>query len=67
LTPSKAARLQAASLEPLAAIAWAEVIATKLLHQQLIAVDDADADPHVRFRGVAPPTLAHSLEKTVLR
>ena len=64
--PSKAARFQAAPLEPLAATARAEVVAAELLLQQLVAMDEANADLHVRFRGIASPTLAHWLEKRVL-
>jgi hypothetical protein len=57
---------QAAALESLAAAAWAQVIATKLLFEQLVAVDLADAALYLGFRGEAFAALAHRLEKNAL-
>jgi hypothetical protein len=61
--PSKSARFEAAPLETLARSAGAQVVSAELLGQFLIAVDDAQASPHLRLRRESPSPLAHRLEK----
>ena len=61
LTPSQAPRSEAATLEPLTATAWAQVVAAELF-LELLAVDEADSSFDFRFRWVAFTTFAHWLE-----
>jgi hypothetical protein len=49
LTPSKAAFLETALLEPLAGTAGAEIVAPELLFQQLVAVNDPHSTLDLRF------------------
>ena len=55
-------RLQAASLEPLSAATRTEIIATELVFQQLVTVNDADAPLHVRLGRESLAPLARSLK-----
>jgi hypothetical protein len=63
LEPSKTARLEAAPLEPLSAAARAEIVPPEFLLKQLIAVDEADANLHVRFGRVSSTPFVHWLER----
>jgi len=67
LTPSKATFLEAALLKAFSTAAWAKVVATKLLFQQLVSMHDACAAFDVSFGWESPPPLTHRLEKTVAR
>jgi hypothetical protein len=61
--PSKAAAVPAAFREPPAAAARAQVVATELLDEFLVAVHDAKAALDARLGGETFPAFAHRLEK----
>jgi hypothetical protein len=63
LTPSKAARFQAASLEAFAAAARAEVVAAKLLFEEFVTMYETHAAFHIRFGRKTAATPAHRLEE----
>jgi hypothetical protein len=67
LEPSKTARSQAAAFESLAAAAGTEIVAAEFFLEQLVAVDDADADLNSRFRRISLPAFAHRLESRIRR
>jgi hypothetical protein len=63
LTPSKAARFEAALLESLAAAAGAKVVSSEFLLQQFVTVDDPHAASDLRLGWEPLTPLAHRLEK----
>ena len=67
MEPSKAARFETTSLESQAAVAWAGIIASKLLFQLLVAVDDSQSTLDVCFRWETATSLTHGLESSGLR
>jgi hypothetical protein len=63
-TPSKAARCQAAFLESFARAARAQIVASQLFFEQLVAVDDPDSPFDMRFRRESVATFTHGLKRT---
>ena len=63
MAPSKAAFLQAAFLEAIAAAARAEVVATEFFLQEFVSVHDAHTAFDFRLGWESLPAFAHRLEK----
>ena len=67
MVPSKAAAAQAATLERLVGTAGAGILATELLGELLVAVDDSITSLDLRLRREAATSLAGDFESTSFR
>ena len=67
MEPSKAPRFETTSLESLPAAAGAWIVASELLFELLISMDDSHSAFDVCFRWVTASSLTHGLESSGLR